>query len=157
MKLGSMSPYTVTLPGSSSLSDSSLMIVPDTGEVVSTSKLIRRAAFSFLGEGAFFAEDVRVFSSVWLPLRFRLGLYGAGERECPRSEAAGLAPRALSLLLLLLLLLLLMLLVVLLVPLLPLLFLTHRLSVSKAVKVRGEGWLASTLHRVFVDSGPPPP
>lgn len=151
MKLGSMSPYTVTLPGSSSLSDSSLMIVPDTGEVVSTSKLIRRAAFSFLGEGAFFAEDVRVFSSVWLPLRFRLGLYGAGERECPRSEAAGLAPRALSLLLLL------MLLVVLLLPLLPLLFLTHRLSVSKAVKVRGEGWLASTLHRVFVDSGPPPP
>lgn len=106
-----------------------------TGEVVSTSKLILLAAFSFLGEGAFLAEDgadvCTCFSSVMLPLLLRLGLLGAGDEERGRlrSEAAGLTPLALF----------------------RLLLLTHRLRESKAVKVRGEDWLARTFDAELVD------
>jgi hypothetical protein len=51
------------------------MMVPETGDVVSTSKVIFRTARIFLGDVAFFvAEAGRKFSSVLLTARLRLGL-----------------------------------------------------------------------------------
>ena len=117
------------------------MMVPDTGDVVSTSKLIRRAARNFLGDGALPLPDwlgAADFSSVRLPLRFRPpGLLGAGERDGvgvpepepgPEPERAGLAPPGCCVLLA-----------------------APRVSVSKAVKVRGEGWFTRSLGAPFLD------